>query len=402
MTDTTLISRLTNPDPKIRQQAFFELKKLEKAQALEVLIESLTNDDPTILEELYQKIREIAPNHLSVLVKKLKHPNLKIRAELVKLLREVGNNTISAELVNLLLEPPEIRACAIEALGYIKDPWSLNYIRDFIFDRSAEVRIATAKALGYFEDRESADQLLRLLTDPETNVRLAAIEALAMIKEARAGEHLWELSLNDPNDEVRRRALWALKTIGDTTIKSYEKNLGSDDIELRNQTIAELVRYGKVMLFPMLNLTYHPTPQVRELAVKVLGELKEPAAVTRLIELANDFSPEVRQSALGALGKIKSEEAIRFLAQELENPNPQIADTAKELLSSIGKNSVKILLELLPNSTTETQLKIIEIIGKMGAHELLDVIKEKLNDPRVWVRRALCEALSNFRHPEVA
>ncbi|MEO0131959.1 MAG: HEAT repeat domain-containing protein [candidate division WOR-3 bacterium] len=402
MIDNTLVNNLISSDANIRHRAFAALKKLDMTTALETLIEALITEDQLILEELRRKIKEIAPNALSLIVKKLTHPNRKIRIELVKLLKEVGNQTISAELVNLLIESPEIRASAIEVLGYIKDPWSLDYIRDFIFDRTPEVRVATLKALGYFEDREYTDQIIKSLSDPEPEVRLAAIETLAMLKEPRAGEYLWELSLNDTHEEVRRQALWALKAIGNATIKAYEKYFDTEDIDQHNQIITELARYGKVIVFPALELTHHYNPRIRQLAVKILSELKDPIAVTRLLQLANDADLEVRHSALWALGKTKTEEAIKFLTQELENPNAQIADTAKEVLEFLGSDAARVLIELLPNTQTETQLKIIEIISKVGAPELLPIIKERLNDPRDWVRRILCEALSNFRHPEIA
>jgi HEAT repeat protein len=394
--------RLRDTDPEIRKEARTALKHLKPKEALDILIEVLGSENrEEVLLEINQAIREIGRKDLEFFLEKLKHAPSEIRKHIIKILRDIGDSSITPFLVNLLKEEPEIRAAAIEILGYLKDAWSLDYIRNLIFDPSKPVQIATVKALGYFEDKESVDRILTLLNNPDKELKLTTIETLAMIKDPRVGDYLWDIGLNDPDETVRQKALWALKIIGRAYLKNYEKYLSSEE-ELSNAIFWELIRHGKAIFWAILDYTHHLDSTVRTRATQILGELREPLAFSRLCELVQDSEKEIRRLAIIGLGKLKTPRAIKFLISELSNPDSFIADAAYEALIDIGKDAVSYLLEEFALANLGVQMKITEIIVKIGPVEAIPLIKEKLSDPQAWIRRVICGALENFHHPEIA
>ena len=403
MIDNTLLRGLNAEDPKIRIQAISDLKKLGLEAASELLVSMLDEENTDLRQSVISTLLEIGRPAIPHLIDALRFPNTSIQKGATKILVEIGDPTISAEILGLLKNNSSmVRTVAIDVLGGIKDLWSMEYIREFVNDPEPNVRAAAARALGNFEDKLSIDLLFSLLTDNEASVKIAVIEALSKFNDARVCDALQQVILQDNNQKVKDTAIYSLKRIGEMILQPYEKYFSSNEIELRTKALHELSAFGKAVLLPLLDLTKHHNPSVRELCVEILGNIGDNIATRRLIELANDFEKDVRDVAIIALGKIKSETALRFLISVLKNPDPIISNSASQVLINAGDDLIKFLPALLAEQDLNSQVIIARLIGKLGQPDLVPMLAEHLKDPRMWMRRALCFALGETKNPLAA
>ena len=403
MIDEKIIINLTNKDPNVRIETIISLKKLGLEKATEILILTLSNDNQDLQNTIMSTLLEIGKPTIPYLMNALKSTNDTIRNKATKILTEVADISLSNEILNLLKEGNGYtKAAAIDVLGGLKDVWSAEYIREFLSHLDSQVRIAATRALGNLKDKLSIDLILTLLDDNDDKIKIAAAEALGKINNPIACNGLWQLNNTSKNPEVRNTALFALKQIGESAIKPYVKNFLSDDVELRTKTEYELGSLGKAVLLPLLEYSRHYTISVRKLCARIFGNIGDEIATRRLVEMTNDVEAEVRVTAVMALGHIKTEASLKHLITCLQNPDPLVVDAASAALTSRGMEIVNLLTDLLADRDLNLQITIARLIGKIGDSEFVPMLAKHLNDPRMWVRRAVCFALGETKNPIAA
>ncbi len=162
-------------------------------------------------------------------------------------------------------------------------------------DDDPEVRVMAARSLGEgdYEHEEVIDALsLAVREDPNDEARRWAAWALGEIEDSRAIPALSHCVRNDSYAEARRWAAWAMGEIED-----------SRGVEALSAAVRE-----------------DSEPQVRRWAAWALGEIESPAAVDGLCHaLLNDASVEVRRWSAWALGEIEDLSAADCLSQALNN-----------------------------------------------------------------------------------
>jgi len=164
-----------------------------------------------------------------------------------------------------------IRSKAARALGYIGDPRAVEPLIQMLKDKVYIIRKDAVKALGDIGDPRATEPLIRALNDKLEG----AAEALGKIGDQRASGALI-IALNDENetDSFRRRAAVALEKI------------------------------GNVFLEPLIRALNDGDHDVRELAIRTLGNMRDPRAVESLNRALNDDDTKIRQAAAMALKKI--------------------------------------------------------------------------------------------------
>jgi HEAT repeat protein len=120
--------------------------------------------------------------------------------EAAKALAASGASNAGEPLVELLAAGtvPARASAALDALGKLADPKTLEILELYAGHRSPELRKAAIKALGAVHDERAVAPLLARLGDEAPDVRAAAADALAARKEPRAAPRL--LALVKRND----------------------------------------------------------------------------------------------------------------------------------------------------------------------------------------------------------
>src|SRR5229473_449443 len=301
----TWLKRLSDSDPRARQQAVQELRKL--------------------------KAREAAPQVAQLL------KDVMVREEAATALRDIGG----ADEVPALLDAVDT------TVGAGSDTATRSANR-------ANARIA--EALGEIGDPRAGPALLRLARSKDEYVRLEAVQALGEVKFKEA---VLELSLlvDDPSAPplLVKKAVVALGQIGDPAAipaLQHALVLERQGVSLLPEASYALFQLGPAAVAPLIRMAKDEDPAylkwAREnnrapagtyaKAALVLGDLGDPRAVPVLLEKLHykDSDPLpgtarlltnlVRQFAANALGRLRAKEAAAPILALVQTRDPQDLD----------------------------------------------------------------------------
>jgi len=179
------------------------------------------------------------------------------------------------------------------------------------------------RALAWFDELPGVDPLLEPLIDAlrdtsQVERRNAARSILARLgSSGRASARLAELAATDADRDVRILAASALG-------ESHDARGGLDSL---------------------LAATHDEDTNVVGTAVEALGALGDPAALPRLIELADRGDHWVRAAAVVALGRLEDAAAVPVLVRALHEP--MLAELAADALARVGDPGAVDALEPL-------------------------------------------------------
>lgn len=211
---------------------------------------------------------------------------------------------------------PAVRGMAAWALGEIGLARSLGPLTAALGDSDPHVREMTVLALGALGDRRAVAALAPMVHDTFAGVRSVLTRALEHIGGEEAGDVLAQLMLHDADHHTRVMAGYSARLV-----------LGGGGIG------------------PHVAALRDTSDEIRAMAARNLGELKDPAAVkwlTKAIEL--DGEPRVRGTAAWALGQIAGDEAVEGLAVAMRDRSWHVRVAAADALGRTGGSRVADLL----------------------------------------------------------
>jgi len=297
------------------------------------------------------KIGEIGnPRDIRPWVAKLQDPNATTRREAATALRDIGDpNALKPLMVALQDDYSGVRSLAAEALGEIGKKEAVEPLINLLQDEEQNVCANAAEALGKIGSPKAGEPLVKALKEVKAGYRRYIVDALATIRYTPAVGSLIDLLKNDPTEDNRRRAAFALGEIGDA--RAVEPLIAAVRTDRTN------VRIG---------------------AARALGDLKDPRAIEALIEaLIDDWGFE--HVAAKALGKIGDPRAIEPLIAAI---------TRKDKYSNL-RSAAAEALDLIEPAWRNSPLA-----GK-AASQCIAALKDK--DPRI--REAAAWELRHFEDP---
>jgi HEAT repeat protein len=145
----------------------------------------------------------------------LRDPRYPYRCEIIRALSKMKDKEVFQALMNVLRSDPkeEVRSCAAETLGLMKNISALTPLIMALKDPSGMVRSRAAQGLGRLGDNRAGTQLMKGLEDPHPAVRRNSILALGVMKYTKAFSRLCEL-LDDEDLYVRATAAGSIGRIG--------------------------------------------------------------------------------------------------------------------------------------------------------------------------------------------
>lgn len=213
-------------------------------------------------------------------------------------------------------------------------------------------------------------------------------------------------------DEVDKcNASRALGTIGATeAIDDLVIKLRDEDIDVCIDAAEALGKLNASHVVPQLleSLKNDPDGELKTAIVKTLGEIKSPASIPALLEIA-EHRPEhmiidnnedwddwwdMQQQAVIALGKMKVQEAIKVLQNLLETDD--VLDIENEILKalvSIGKAGESSVIEYLKSGPAHTRRRAAFALSFSSSAESLKALTSAFTDSSDEVRLNALQAL---------
>jgi len=255
-----LIARLKDGSKDVRSTAAKSLGEIGDARAITPLLQSWRESN-----------RPIEPTDIEARVA-------------IAALGEIGNASFTVVVSLLGHEDPSVRSLAVDALGTIGDRRAVDYILPLVSDSS--VRGSAVSAFGELRDPRAVDALILTLQDEDDWVRTWSAQSLGQIGDRRAVVPL-TAALKDRSISVRQEATRALGEINDDSaipplITALEDNY------TENGARACLVKIGRKASQAVIAALGSQNADVRRRAAKILGEMKEHAAIQPLIAAMNN------------------------------------------------------------------------------------------------------------------
>jgi HEAT repeat protein len=299
-----------------------------------------------------------------------------------------------------------VALCAIFVAGCGEtDPNKPGYWVGKLTSKRVQERVEACNRLRKFKDVQDAPKVAALLKDEDPRVKEAAAEAVGEF-----GDKSLVPELVDAVDY----------TVGGATDRE------SRAINEANKQIAvALGELGDRKATPaLLKLTRAHETYVRLEAVRSLGELRDPAAVDTLMEIATDENTEpfIAKKAIIALGLIGDPKAVPAIERMLfkERRGISFYPESSFAVFEIGDAATTPLLALMDGQDKAMEkwaednhvlpealfAKTAQVLGDIGDPRAVKGLLDKLNytggDYQLLVRSAAAESLGRMRVKEAA
>ncbi len=273
------------------------------------------------------------------------------------------------ELLDYLSDPdPEIRACAVIALGRIEWPETAAQLGRLMADSVEAVRLETAFALGQLGDSNGIFPITARLRDEESvEVKCAMIEALGKLGNPVVVGILAEYA-SDPNPSVRGAVAFAL-----SHMPGHSRT--SDLIQLSRDSIAD----------------------VRWKAVFAMSRTADSTALGRLRWCLKDSVSLVRQYAARAIGALRDSSGLKHLTDRLRREKDNLVKI--NLIRSIARvgdrKALKSLLNVLSGKHPDyVKAEAVTAMGRLGLEKAFAKLRPFLNDENRTLRGSAITAVA--------
>jgi HEAT repeat protein len=280
-------------------------------------------------------------------------------------------NGVMALLARKLLGPDlslAIRRRVADALIQTGDPGVVYFLRQAAGHANPDVRIAALEALGHLAGEADLPTLEVALSDPAPSVQEASVTALGMMGN-RAAVHRLTRLLVEAEQEIRLHAARALAHCGDEGLEILQEALEEEDILIRRAAV-----YG-------------------------LGEIRQPWARERIMQVAHDDAEWIVRSAAETVIESRDASAATVVQPPIDAAEQGwLIVWAASRGSSVGKGSaaLKVLVEALQHGPHQIRRSAVEALGAIGGPEHIPALRKAMEDEEAEVAAAAFNALEEI------
>ena len=337
--------------------------------------------------------------------------------EVIALLLRVVNVIGGSEAIPSILpfldhDNPMIRRLAIETLGDIPDPASIDYLLTKLDDpdvasQQAAVNSVSALVTAFSEIQVAVlAKIRRLLQSPSVPMKLNSLSVYVNIQGEGYHDELL-LSSKDSDPVIRQKAISLMGKFGEERFADQlVLSLADESTAVRLAAINAIVRHKPQSgLEPLISSLDDQDIWIRTAAAQALGEYRHPAAIDPLLRhLMNDPAP-VRIAVIEALGKSEDAKVKDVLFRCLAEPDPEIQRAAMLALARIpGYDVFEVLVKTLSHEDWRLRAAAAAALGVRGDRESLPALHRALDDADTYVQQSAILALdkvadrSSFPH----
>lgn len=196
--------------------------------------------------------------------------------------------------------------------------------------------------------------------------------------------------INDKREAVRQRASLSLIKSGDKAIPAIEKAFHkTESIQHQTQLLWTLSRIKSKKALNLIRKSLESkSPNLRQVAARSVGILKDKESGPKLTELLNDKEPQVIRNAATSIGQIKESASIDplFKALSKKSADLHIQHAITYALVEIG-NSTRTAHYLKDNSKPRLQRASLRALDKMPEGALdAEMVVPLLKSPNLIVK----------------
>ena len=275
---------------------------------------------------------------------------------------------------------------------------ALPQLAEALKSKDPELRWRAARAIGRIGSNKSAESLRPLIGDENALVRAHAIYALGQLRVADEATLAAIIDkLNDPDAQVRRTVVSALRNIADRkqVLPLIVKTLEDEDPAVVMPALHMLAEAGPDVVPALVEAL--DNKEARYWACLVLEELGPAAkpAVPALQKVLGDERPEVRLQAVIALAEIgpDAKAAMPDIVKLMADREPGVVYAATFALGKIGDPSTIDHL----SRAAESDDRFLKLLGMWALARLDKDNPQRTQAAAVDLVRALAETDQGFR-----
>jgi hypothetical protein len=227
-------------------------------------------------------------------------------------------------------------------------------------------------------------------------VRAQAIELLGGIATPVSLDGLFEL-LPETDAVLRDAVDRAFVAAGPLAVPRLQRALGSEDERLRLRALAALGQHREGGIAAIAAATTSGDARERETAARALGALRATEAVPALAALLADSTEAVRLASIEALGQMRTTDATSALLAHASAPQAsERTSTAAALGETHDAGALAVLLSMLGDDAASVRAAAAEALGKLGKMDderVMRSLRERLGDTDPWAQASAATAL---------
>lgn len=359
-----------------------DLSETEWETILELALQILCNSDFNQRWEIAKLFPKLGNRAIAPLIELLEDEtqDLELRWFVGRILSQFKHPESVLALVRLLseTEDEELSIMASQSLAEIGTS-AVTALSELL--QNPERRLLATQALSVIRRSETIAPLLTVIDDPNPQIRATAIEALGSFHHPQIYPVLIA-ALKDVATQVRKEAVIALGYLTDASVAqetvNYLKPLLYDlKLEICQATVVTLGRIGTpeaiAALFPVLQSPLTPTELKIEM-INVLGWSGSCDALLCLEKVFYTSNVEVCQAVITVLSGLEEplvkQQAVRLLVQFFDSQpkvleNSSIRQTLATSLGELGEHAGhEILLKLAQDEHPRVKLHAVSALKK--------------------------------------
>lgn len=316
-----------------------------------------------------------------------------------------GTEAIPSILTFLDHDNPMIRRLAIETLGQIPDPSTIDYIiaklddADFACQQAAVNSVSSLVAAFPETKNDTLGRLRRLLVSTSTPAKLNSLSIYVNIQGEGYPDELL-LASKDGDAAIRQKAVSLMGKFSESRFADQVVlSLADESPAVRLSAIESIVKLRPDGgLGPLISSLEDQDIWIRTAAAQALGEYRHSGAVAALRRhIESDVTP-VKIAALEALGKMESLEVRDALFAAADDGDVEIRRVGYAALARIpGEDVFEKLLDALHDADWRIRSAAVVALGQRMERRALPYIHEVLvRDADPYVQQSAVLALERM------
>ena len=404
-----LLRALEDEDPAVRSEAAETAGRVRLSDAVPMLLDWLEDEDADVRSAAARALGRIGdPRAVGGLVRALGDASPHVRREAVVALGEHGGSEVVVPLLGRLDDDDaDIRVQAAHVLATLGDDRAVVPLVGRARDEAPTVRQAVYSALGALGDQRASAALIQSLRDESEPARLAAIGSLGRLGATRGVEPLVEL-LHDRDPRAPRAALSALAAIA--TPDALQAVVDALGIGALRETAANLLAtHGDDAVTGMLARALRSSHDPAQSAAiggaleRRLRDAPQPDIAPILAE-AIDSGRASAEILLPALARTGDASVLVSLLEHLDGNDAERRAALQALsiyfeLHPPDGRAADPLLAVLGDVPPADRVRVVELLGRVGASRALPVIRALLEHEDTALQLAAVQAIGAIGDP---
>ena len=395
--------RIIAEDEKLNLTALRALVRIAEASKPRIV-------EQTERQLIQRKFRESFPREkVGPLIEHLRTtPKREVKAFILKFLGWSGDARALPVLIEYLEQPDtsEVAAQALIDFGAPAMDTILDALRNADEDEIVALLLRIVNVIG---GPPAIPSILPFLDHDNPMVRRLAVETLGEIPHPSSVDYLLA-KLDDADIASQQAAVNAISAlvttfpeIEDEIMAKIKRLLAAPSIPMKLNSLSVFVNVqGEGYHDELLLASKDSDPVIRQKAVSLMGKFGEERFADQLVLSLADESSAVRLAAINAIVRLRPEQGLESLISSLEDHDIWIRTAAAQALGEYRHaDALQPLMRHLAQDLPPVRIAVIEALGKSEDPRVREVLFGCLHEQDLEIRRAALLALARIPGAEV-